>query len=68
MLPSLCPDLSYDALLGVQDGGMAQEVYQEAIHPETLPERRQQIHDELSAYCTLDTFAMVRIWQVFTGR
>ena len=68
VLPSLCPDLSYNDLQGVQDGGMAQEVYQEAIHPETPSERRQQIHDELNAYCTLDTFAMVRIWQVFTGR
>lgn len=68
VLPSLCPDLSYNALHGVQDGSMAQEVYQEAIRPETPPERTQQIHDELSAYCALDTFAMVRIWQVFSGR
>lgn len=68
VLPSLCPDLSYEALAGVKDGSMAQTAYQEAIHPETTPERRQQIHDELDAYCALDTFAMVRIWQVFTGR
>jgi hypothetical protein len=68
VLPALCPDLSYGSLDGVQDGGMAVAAYQEAIHPETTPERKLQIEEELHAYCHLDTLAMVRIWDEFSGR
>ncbi|MDR2195863.1 MAG: DUF2779 domain-containing protein [Gallionellaceae bacterium] len=67
VLPALCPDLSYDDLEGVQHGGMAMEAYLEAIAPETAEERRQEIEEQLLAYCGLDTWAMVRIWEVFKG-
>ena len=40
----------------------------EAIHPDTSAERKQQIEQQLLAYCKLDTYAMVRLWQVFAGR
>ena len=43
-------------------------VFREAIHPQTTPERKKEIKRELLAYCRLDTFAMVRLWQVFGGR
>jgi hypothetical protein len=46
---------------------MAQEAFLEAINPATHAERKQQIREQLNAYCKLDTFAMVRIWQVFKG-
>lgn len=62
------PELSYEALDGVQDGGMAMEAFIEAIHPDTGPERKNQIEEQLLAYCKLDTYAMVRLWQVFAGR
>ena len=39
-----------------------------SIHPDTLIERKEQIRRQLLAYCKLDTFAMVRLWQVFAGR
>jgi hypothetical protein len=68
VLPAVVPDLRYDALDGVQDGGMAMEAFQEAIHPSTLLERKAQIKKQLLAYCKLDTYAMVRLWQVFAGR
>ena len=35
VLPAIAPDLSYEALEGVQDGGMAMEAYPEAVHPQT---------------------------------
>jgi CRISPR/Cas system-associated exonuclease Cas4 (RecB family) len=67
VLPAMCPDLSYDSLEGVQDGGMAQVVHQEAIAPETTPDRKEEIRKQLHEYCKLDTFAMVRIYQFFRG-
>jgi hypothetical protein len=68
VLPAVVPELRYDALDGVQDGGMAMEAYLEAIHPSTRPERKAHIEQQLLAYCRLDTYAMVRLWQVFAGR
>jgi hypothetical protein len=68
VLPAIAPDLRYDALEGIQDGGMAMEAYLEAMAPSTSLQRKQQIRDQLLAYCKLDTYAMVRIWQYFVGR
>lgn len=68
VLPAVVPELRYDALDGVQDGGMAMEAFLEAIHPNTNTERKVQIKQQLLAYCKLDTYAMVRLWQVFAGR
>jgi hypothetical protein len=68
VLPAAVPELRYDNLEGVQDGGSAMEAFLEAIHPGTGKERRRQIEAQLRAYCRLDTFAMVRLWQFFSGR
>ncbi len=68
VLPAVVPDLSYEQLDGVQDGGMAMEAFLEAISPGTLPERKSEIERQLLSYCKLDTYAMVRLWQVFSGR
>ena len=68
VLPAVVPELRYDALDGVQDGGMAMEAFLEGIHPDTSIERKSEIEQQLLAYCKLDTYAMVRLWQVFAGR
>ncbi len=68
VLPAVVPELRYDTLDGVQDGGMAMEAFLEGIHPDTSAERKAQIGQQLLAYCKLDTYAMVRLWQVFAGR
>ena len=68
MLPAAVPELSYEALEGVQDGGTAMEAFTEAIQPGTTAERKSEIERQLMAYCRLDTFAMVRLWQFFSGR
>jgi hypothetical protein len=52
----------------VQDGGMAMTAYQEAISPLTSDARKEEISVQLLAYCSLDTYAMVRLWQFFAGR
>lgn len=67
VLPALCPELNYDQLEGVQDGGMAMEAYAEAIAPETTGERKAEIERQLRAYCAMDTLALVRLWQSFSG-
>jgi len=68
VLPAVAPDLSYESLQGVKDGGMAMEAYLEAIHCDTTTERKGQIEKQLLDYCGLDTFAMVRLWQFLAGR
>jgi len=67
VLPAVAPDLRYDALDGVQDGGMAQLAFLEAIAPQTPATRKAEIEHQLLQYCGLDTFAMVRLWQFFVG-
>jgi len=68
VLPAIAPDLRYDALDGVQDGGMAQEAFLEAIFPDTAVARKETLEQQLLDYCKLDTYAMVRLWQLFAGR
>lgn len=68
VLPAIVPTLSYENLLGVKDGGMAMDAYSEAINPNTSQDCREKIAQELLAYCKLDTYAMVRLWQCFAGR
>ena len=67
VLPSLCPDLDYAQLDGIQNGGMAMEAYIEALHSTTTPERKAEIERQLVAYCALDTLALVRLWSAFSG-
>ncbi len=67
VLPALCPDLRYGDLDGVQDGGMAMDAFLEAVAPQTSKTRRREIEQQLLAYCALDTYAMVRLWSVFSG-
>ena len=67
VLPAAIPDLSYDQLDGVQDGNMAVSAFMEAIAPATTLERKKEIERQLHDYCKLDTFAMVRLWEVFAG-
>ena len=68
VLPAVAPDLRYDALDGVKDGGMAMAAYMEAISPDTTSARKEQIERELREYCALDTLAMIKLWECFAGR
>jgi hypothetical protein len=59
VLPVIAPELSYK-LLDVQNGAQAQVVWEEMIgEGETAV--KQQMADQLRAYCHLDTLAMVAI-------
>ena len=68
VLPAAVPELSHDQLDGVQDAGAAVDSFSEAIQPGTTAGRKSEIEQQLLAYCRLDTFAMVRLWQFFRGR
>ena len=68
VLPAAVPELSYEELDGIKDGGMAMSAFAEAIHPDTSPERKEEIRTQLLSYCCLDTLAMVGLWKVFSGR
>jgi len=68
VLPAIAPDLNYGDLEGVQHGGMAMEAYLEAIHPGVSPVRKSELEQQLLEYCKLDTWAMVRLWEFFTGK
>jgi hypothetical protein len=68
VLPAAVPELNYEGLAGVKDGNMAVDAYCEAIRPGTNEARKAEIEQQLLAYCRLDTFAMVRLWQFFNGR
>lgn len=61
------PELSYEKLDGVRDGGAAMEAFVEAIAPEATRDRVQAVDRQLRAYCALDTLAMVRVWELFCG-
>ena len=68
VLPAVVPGLSYADLDEVQGGTLAMIAYAEAITPETSAARKATIEKQLLDYCRLDTYAMVRLWQVFAGR
>lgn len=68
VLPAAVPSLRYGDLTGVQDGGMAMDAFLEALHPQTEESRKEELRTQLLAYCQLDTYAMVKLWQLFAGR
>jgi hypothetical protein len=67
VLPAALPDLSYEQLDGIQNGGDAMDAFREALDPAVEPERKCEIEKQLRAYCRLDTYAMVRLWQFLNG-
>lgn len=68
VLPALVPELTYDALDEVQDGGAAQQAFLEIIGPETSEQRKAQRAAQLREYCKLDTLAMVRVREALLSK
>lgn len=62
VLPALAPDLSYDDI-AIKNGNHAMAVYDGLEKENDLFARAEKL-DALKEYCTLDTLAMVRIYQV----
>jgi len=69
VLPTIAPELDYEGLEHVQDGGEASAAYLEIIAPETPSERKRELRAALERYCERDTFALVRMMRFFaTGK
>lgn len=66
VLPVLVPELSYKTL-NFGDGGTAQRMWMEAVLDGKHDAEREQILHDLTDYCTLDTLAMVRIFEHLTN-
>ena len=67
VLPTFCPSLDYENLTGVKDGSTAMDAFLEAVSPQTSKTRKEEIQQQLLAYCEMDTLAMVRLWSVLSG-
>ena len=62
VLPALVPELSYD-FLAIGDGSAAALAFTE-LFEERDPTRRLEVRRQLLDYCRMDTYAMVRIFDV----
>ena len=62
VLPVVCPELSYKEL-AIQNGGQAMTTYGDLIFSDVYKGKEVQVAYDLLAYCELDTWAMVRIWE-----
>lgn len=63
VLPVLCPELSYESL-AVRKGTEANVTWYDWTNGEYRGEEPDFIRQALLDYCKLDTWAMVRIWEV----
>ena len=64
VLPALCsddPELNYNVLDLIHNGGEAQVSYAQLTNNNVSTEEKQRIKKALLAYCRLDTLAMVKI-------
>lgn len=61
-MPVIAPELSYKEL-DVSDGLRARRMWMETVLEGRNDDTRNEIFDNLRRYCTLDTYAMVRIYQ-----
>jgi len=62
VLPVLCPELSYETLT-IQNGGEANIKWHHWTEGQFRGDENDLTKEALLAYCKLDTWAMVRIWQ-----
>jgi len=62
VLPVIVPELSYSEM-NISKGDQASERWERMIHPDTSKKEKDQIANDLLAYCKLDTLAMVEIWE-----
>lgn len=63
VLPVLVTELSYKELT-IQEGAAAQRIWMETILDGKNADKKLEIMDDLRAYCTLDTLAMVQLYKV----
>ena len=67
VLPVVVPGMDYGSL-AIREGGHASMKYLHMIDPSHPAEEREQIRQELLAYCGFDTLAMVKIREALMGK
>jgi len=60
VLPALLPNMRYESLT-IQEGSQASFEYLRFLDPGTPSEEKSRIKEDLLAYCSHDTFAMLKI-------
>ncbi|MCH7822108.1 MAG: DUF2779 domain-containing protein [Proteobacteria bacterium] len=65
VLPCIAPYMNYAELEGINAGMAASDGFIEAIDPNTSPERKAELEEQLLRYCKFDTEAMVEIVRFF---
>jgi len=65
VLPTIAPSMNYAELEGIKEGTAASDGFLEAINPQTTPERKAELEEQLLRYCKFDTEAMVEIVRFF---
>lgn len=63
VLPVIVPELTYKNL-NIHKGDQASERWEKMISPDTSEEEKQKIKNDLLEYCKLDTWAMVKIYNI----
>ena len=64
--PTMSAKIIHEKRERIQEGGVARR-YLEAIHPNTAPERKAELEEQLLRYCRFDTATMVEIVKYFMG-
>jgi len=67
VLPIFAPELSYKDL-DIQEGGTASDTWNRITQGKFPKEEVLMKEDALRKYCELDTYAMVRIWEVLKNK
>ena len=62
VLPVLCPDLKYENL-SISNGEEAMLAWYRLQKQEIEQEERQNMEEAMRAYCKMDTYGMVAIWE-----
>lgn len=68
ILPTIAPEMIYDRLKGIKDGASAMRAYFDATNPSVPLKRQKEIEEELVNYVRLDTLAMIKLWEFFSGK
>jgi len=63
VMPVLIPNLSYEDL-NIREGNTAQRIWMATVSGDKNQNEKDQIMEDLRKYCTLDTLAMVEIWEL----
>jgi hypothetical protein len=65
--PALCPDVTYDDLEEIADGGAASTAFWLIASGRADPATSARLQRSLLAYCRRDTWAMVKLHQALKG-